>query len=643
MRAFTIATAAAALALLPATRGHAFCGFYVAGADAELFNDATNVVLLREGTTTVLSMQNDYRGPTEDFAMVVPVPVILEEGDVKTLPRDVFERVDTLAAPRLVEYWEQDPCAGGEGTIGLGNLGTIGFGAGGGGAGYGRGAGRLQVRVEAEFAVGEYEIVILSAEDSGDLDTWLRQNDYRIPEGAGEALRPYVEGGMKFFVAKVDAERARFEDGRAVLSPLRIHYDSESFALPVRLGMLNSSGTQDLLVHVLARNQRYEVANYENVTIPTNIDVADATRERFGEFYAALFDRTLEAHPNAVVTEYAWQATGCDPCPGPVLSASDLMTLGADVALGLTPPTPPQPTELQPGPPETGEGLPSEVVRRVVRRHLNELRFCAGQGGLPGAVVELGFSIDPAGAVRGPSAGGVDHAPRVKGCVETALRRWRFPQPEAGRTVPVRYVLRIPAGGGSPGGQLNQFVLTRLHYRYGRGELGDDLVFRPAEAIVGGRERRSAEGELERGATPDTFNNFQGRYVIRHAWEGEVACENPRRGIWGGRPAGEGEERAGASEPETTAATGTARAPRGELRLASLLKQAIPTIGIASLELGAAADAEASGGGEDEASGAGDLPPSPEDPEEEERAGGCGGCATGRPAAGPTLFFAAAA
>src|SRR5215207_227826 len=88
----------------------AFCGFYVSGADAKLFNNATQVVLMREGTRTVLSMANNYQGPPADFAMVVPVPVILQKENVKTLPPELFKKVDQLAAPRLVEYWEQDPC-----------------------------------------------------------------------------------------------------------------------------------------------------------------------------------------------------------------------------------------------------------------------------------------------------------------------------------------------------------------------------------------------------------------------------------------------------------------------------------------------------------------------------------------------------
>src|SRR5437762_13981788 len=92
-----------------AERADAFCGFYVGGADAKLFNNATQVVLMRDGTRTVLSMQNNYQGPPKDFAMIVPVPVVLQKENVKTLPKDLFSRIDQLDAPRLVEDWEQDP------------------------------------------------------------------------------------------------------------------------------------------------------------------------------------------------------------------------------------------------------------------------------------------------------------------------------------------------------------------------------------------------------------------------------------------------------------------------------------------------------------------------------------------------------
>ncbi len=325
-----IALGAAAL-IGSAAPAHAFCGFYVGGAGAKMFNNATEVVLVRHGTTTVLSMQNNYQGPPDKFALVVPVPVVVKEKQVKTLPRDVFGKVDVLGAPRLVEYWEADPCRAdyddGDDFSSVKYAESVNSeddSDGGSERDY-------KVKIEAKFSVAEYDIVVLSAQESTGLERWLRANKYEIPAGAEPLLRPYIEQGMKFFVAKVDPKKVAFVNGMATLSPLRFYYDSPEFTLPIRLGLANSSGTQDLIVNILAPNQRYEAANHPNVTIPTNLPVHDVVRTRFGEFYAALFDHTLEQVPNAVVTEYSWDSGSCDPCPGPTLDANDLATLGADV------------------------------------------------------------------------------------------------------------------------------------------------------------------------------------------------------------------------------------------------------------------------------------------------------------------------
>ncbi len=460
MRPLRLLAASALAAALFAWSGAAaaFCGFYVGGADKALFNNATIVVLMRAGTRTVLSMQNNYQGPPDDFAMVVPVPVVLQKENVRTLPREVFDAVDRMAAPRLVEYWEQDPCPPPD--LDFRKFDEMSASAPMATAAPG---GSLGVRVEAEFVVGEYNVVVLSAEDALGLDTWLRRESYKIPAGAEGVLRPYVEGGMKFFVAKVIASKVAFKDGQAMLSPLRFHYDSESFSLPVRLGLLSSSGTQDLLVHILA-DTRYEVANYPNVTIPTNLDVAETARDRFGEFYAALFDETLKKNPGAVVTEYSWTSQGCDPCPGPVLSSAEITTLGADVLYG------------------------------------------------------------PADR---------------------------------------------PGGGGSI-----PSVLTRLHARYTKESLGQDLVFRQAPGLEGGREVRDREGQLSTEARPWSVNNFQGRYAIRHPWRGPVLCLSPKRGVWGGPPPGV------TAPGGVQAARDLAFAPRGKMALSSFLVSDVPAIGI---------------------------------------------------------------
>src|SRR5215813_7936665 len=136
------------------------------------------------------------------------------------------------------------------------------------------------VRIEAKFDVAEYKILILSATDSTGLERWLTTNHYQIPAGAEPLLRPYVEGGMKFFVAKVDPKKVQMVDGHAALSPIRFHYDSEEFSLPIRLGLANSPGKQDLIVNILSPDRRYEGANYEIVFIPSNFDVKASVNSR---------------------------------------------------------------------------------------------------------------------------------------------------------------------------------------------------------------------------------------------------------------------------------------------------------------------------------------------------------------------------
>src|SRR3981081_3727243 len=89
---------------------HAFCGFYVGKADAKLFNEASQVILVRDGNRTVISMRNDFQGDLSEFALVVPVPVVLQKGQIHIGDPKTFERIDAYSAPRLAEYFDPNPC-----------------------------------------------------------------------------------------------------------------------------------------------------------------------------------------------------------------------------------------------------------------------------------------------------------------------------------------------------------------------------------------------------------------------------------------------------------------------------------------------------------------------------------------------------
>ncbi|HEY4588782.1 MAG TPA: DUF2330 domain-containing protein, partial [Thermoanaerobaculia bacterium] len=82
MRRFLTAALTAAVLVAAARTALGFCGFYVAKADTRLFNQASQVVLARDGDRTVLTMANDFKGDPKEFAIVIPVPTFLQREQI---------------------------------------------------------------------------------------------------------------------------------------------------------------------------------------------------------------------------------------------------------------------------------------------------------------------------------------------------------------------------------------------------------------------------------------------------------------------------------------------------------------------------------------------------------------------------------
>ncbi|MEB3163933.1 MAG: DUF2330 domain-containing protein [Prochlorothrix sp.] len=383
----------------------AFCGFYVSKADSSLYNRASQVAIARDGDRTILTMANDYQGEVKDFAMVVPVPVPIEEGQVRVGDPRVLDRLDAFSAPRLVEYFDSNPC---DPPLPMTMEGVMMAPSAARTAENQALADKneLGVTVEASFSVGEYDIQILSATESDGLETWLNRNGYRIPKGASELLRPYIRQNMKFFVAKVNLEqfdRSEFQK----LRPLQIAYESPRFMLPIRLGMMNAQGEQDLIVYLLSPNGRIELTNYRTVNVPSDVELPTFVKEEFGDFYRDMFETAHDRESRRVAfLEYAWNMANCDPCSADPLSTEELKEAGV-------------------------------------------------------------FWLDY--PTVGPNSG------------------------------------RGPGFAPLPGGNPNVFI-TRLHIRYSRNTFPEDLVFQ------------------ETGNT----QQFQGRYVLRHAAQGDLSCEAGR-------------------------------------------------------------------------------------------------------------------
>lgn len=379
----------------------AFCGFYVSRADTTLFNKASQVVLVRDGDRTVLTMANDYRGDPKDFAMVIPVPTPITRDQIHVGDAALLAHLDAYTAPRLVEYYDADPCARTEKMLDMARQAMPAPAAVGAAVGDRR-AKALGVTIEAQYTVGEYDILILSAQQSTGLETWLRENGYRIPAGASDVLGSYLAQKMRFFVAKVNL-REHAAAGVSRLRPLQVAYESPKFMLPIRLGMVNADGAQELFVYTLTRKGRVESTNYRTVKLTTDVEIPAYLKDaaEFGRMYRALFDQHVaRERMSAVFQEYAWDMNWCDPCAADPFTPDELRRLGVFWVGG------------------------GDVASPMVRRPM-------------------------------------------------------------------------------PGGGAHDVFVTRLHVRYDRAHFPEDLVFQE----TGDR------------------TNFQGRYVLRHAWTGPALCD----------------------------------------------------------------------------------------------------------------------
>lgn len=320
------------LASMISHEASAFCGFYVSKADGTLKNKTSQVILVRDGNRTVITMYNDFKGNLKDFAMVVPVPVVLEKKDIKVVDQQIFNTLNDYSKPRLVEYYDQNPCSEYKFKSSMNKVPGVSLNE----VAMSSGSARrkdLGVKIEAKYLVGEYDILILSAKESVGLKTWLDENGYKIPAGADEVLEPYIKSNLKFFVVKVNEEEKKKLPGN-FLRPLQIRFSSPKFMLPIRLGMANADGDQDMIVYAFTKKGRIETVNYRTVTLPTGKNIPLFVKNNFGNFYANLFQQQWSKEGKAIaMLEYAWDVSPknfvkCDPCVSTAPSAQDLVQAG---------------------------------------------------------------------------------------------------------------------------------------------------------------------------------------------------------------------------------------------------------------------------------------------------------------------------
>lgn len=523
---------AACLSLLAAVPAQAFPGFLAAKTSTDLKINSTQVVLMKKGNVTAVTVMSDYEGPLEPFAMVLVVPGDVTSERVTTLKREYVDRVDAISAPRFHEYWEQDPCDPGpveqewQRNMKADSSGAF-LGGGDMPQSTQKVAKELSLDVQAKQKEGEYTFTLLGKDESA--AAWLKSKGYKAPEGADQALAPYLQAGMRVVVAQVDSNRIELVGGdRAQLSPIRFWTEQPYDTIPDRVGLLNAQGSkQELIVYVIDPEQRYESKNYKNVFPPTNVEVDFSVKERIGEFYAALQDIIAQKNPGAFLNEYAWSADACgQPCATEPLMIAELLSLGGDVF-------------EQSVPKEEKNPKPADLTKEE-------------QAAFKEATKEL--------------------KPKERKAKEKQALEDR-------KTVVARQALLAR----------HKYVLSRLHYRYDDKSLPNDPKLGSAGGAVEGGIAlpKGQQGEATTDVAPASANKYQVRYNNVHPWVPVIQCQNPERYRWGKAP------RDYRGLRKTWIAEDLTRKSRTQIKPAAVVKTAIPSLGLGAATAAPAASADA--------------------------------------------------
>jgi hypothetical protein len=523
--------------LSAAAPAQAFPGFLASKKSTDVKVHSTQMVIMKKGNTTAVSVMPDYEGSLEPFAMVLVVPGDVTADRVTTLKREYVDRVDSISAPRFHEYWEQDPCDPGpveqewERNM-KADSGSAFLGGGEMPQGTQKVAKELSLDVEAKKKEGEYSFSLLGKDEQ--VSAWLKNKGYTAPANADQTVAPYLQAGMRLVVAQVDPNRVELVGGdRAQLSPIRFWTEEPYDTIPDRVGLLNAPDKQELFVYVLDPEQRYESKNYNDLFPPTNVEVDFAVKERIGEFYNALGDIIEAKTPNSFLLEYAWPSDGCgQPCATEPLQIAELLSLGGDVFEQSVPKD-----EKNPKPPEQ-----TKEEKDAFKEATKDLK------------------------------------PKERKDKEKQDKEDR-------QTVASRQAL---VGR-------HKYVLSRMHYRYDDKSLPKDPKIGPASGPVEGgvATPKGAKGEAPTDVKPASANKFQLRYNNFHPWVPVIQCQNPERYRWGKAP------RDYRGLRKTWIAEDLTRKSRTQIKPAEVVKTPIPSLGLMGVTPAPAGSASATDAGAD--------------------------------------------
>ncbi|MGI5816747.1 MAG: DUF2330 domain-containing protein [Armatimonadota bacterium] len=246
-------------------------------------------IVIDHGNAQTIVLQTGYDGDASEFAWVIPLPTrIAGATAVSTADPAIFETLHDLTAPRYLAGYEGSSgicgCAGaGGGTDGSPTLGGV--------------------TVWDSFSVDRWDVAVLSAQESGELATWLNDNGYAFGTGDDAMLAYYVNKGWYFVAFKISPHADTGGGGGGEqFRPLSLTFATGEPVFPMRISGVSTTRRVEVLIYVLSAG-RVEAKNYTTAPIKARSIWSGSD---FDTVYDGWFEETIaDAGGRALVVEYA--------------------------------------------------------------------------------------------------------------------------------------------------------------------------------------------------------------------------------------------------------------------------------------------------------------------------------------------------
>ena len=238
------------------------------------------ILFVADGETVTTHVQIQYSGSAEDFAWILPVPVLPE---LAVSHNELFRQLQFATQPSFFLEWQENETCGFVGPPIFRTLEEAAVDDGG-------------VQIVAEARVGPYQTAVITAEDPAAVSAWLSANGYNLDALGDALLAPYVEAGFYFVALRLAPDQ-----GIGDLQPIALTYAARAPGIPIRLTAVATEPNMGVLVWLLG-DHRAVPNNYLHVQI--NEARIDWFNGGFN-YNDVVTEAADEAGGQAFVTDYA--------------------------------------------------------------------------------------------------------------------------------------------------------------------------------------------------------------------------------------------------------------------------------------------------------------------------------------------------